>query len=464
MFDWLKREVFVTLGHAVDEVGFLSAEASKLVVNAAVTTTRNRPHPWSTYADYPCWRGLTDRTYLARHLPAAYVDAASLPSLEAVSALFERPAGGGPLSTKSTCLFPAFAQYLTDGFLRTNPTDNARTTSNHEIDMCPLYGRTVEQTNALRVQNPAPGNLGKLKSQMIGTEEFPPYLYDAAGRVTDPAFDMLDPPLFTHGQALKAPGAPTPPPPAEMDPGAAQSLFAVGGDRANSSPFTSMMNTLWLREHNRIAGELERQNPGFDDERVFQTARNIIIPMFIKIVVEEYINHITPLPFNIKADPSIAWDANWNRPNWMTAEFSLLYRWHGLMPDVIQWPTGDIPLTHFTLDNRQLIAAGLDAAFSAASAQPTAKLGALNTAAALLPIEWDSIQQARDNHLDTYNTYRLAFGMTAANAFSDISSNPAVQTLLQNIYGTVDKVEFYPGLFAEDRKRRLPLLPSEGTR
>ena len=68
-----------------------------------------------------------------------------------------------------------------------------------------------------------------------------------------------------------------------------------------------MMNTLLLREHNRVAGELETRNPDWDDERVFQTARNIIIPMFIKIVVEQYINHITPAPFNLAADPQVAW-------------------------------------------------------------------------------------------------------------------------------------------------------------
>ena len=57
--------------------------------------------------------------------------------------LFKRPAGQQRLSAKSTCLFPAFAQYLTDGFIRTDPRDTARTTSNHEIDLCPLYGRTA---------------------------------------------------------------------------------------------------------------------------------------------------------------------------------------------------------------------------------------------------------------------------------------------------------------------------------
>jgi prostaglandin-endoperoxide synthase 2 len=67
---------------------------------------------------------------------------------------------------------------------------------------------------------------------------------------------------------------------------------------------------------------------------VFQTARNIMIPMFIKVFVEHYINHITPLPFSLRADPSVAWAASWNRPNWVTAEFSLLQRWHSLMPDI----------------------------------------------------------------------------------------------------------------------------------
>ena len=57
---------------------------------------------------------------------------------------------------------------------------------------------------------------------------------------------------------------------------------------------------------------------------MFQTARNIIIPIFIKVVVEQYINHISPAPFNLTADPSVAWHVDWNRPNWITAEFSLL--------------------------------------------------------------------------------------------------------------------------------------------
>ena len=40
---------------------------------------------------------------------------------------------------------------------------------------------------------------------------------------------------------------------------------------------TAMMNTLFLREHNRLAGMLAAKNPTWDDDRLFETARNIII-------------------------------------------------------------------------------------------------------------------------------------------------------------------------------------------
>lgn len=453
MLDWLTRQIFSFGGSAVDGIGWLSKEATSIVVNKAVDSTRNRPHPWSTYSPYTSWPGLTDRTYLARHLPPA--DTPVQPAETDLLALFRRPPGKpGRLSDKSTCLFPAFAQYLTDSFIRTDTTTTFRnrTTSNHEIDLCPLYGRTIAQTNCLRLTSEADGRRGRLKSQHIGDpmEEFPPFLYPNGNRLADPTFKDLDPPLFSPGQ-------PTSVPPAEMPQEKLATIFAVGGDRVNSTPFTMMMNTLLLREHNRIAGEIERRNPTWNDERVFQTARNIMIPIFIKIVIEQYINHITPLPFSVRADPSLAWHADWNRPNWITVEFSLLYRWHSLMPETIEWPTRDIAIKDFTLDNGPLLEVGLDAAFSAAAEQNSGELGAFNTADFLLPIEALAIKQARTNRLDTYNKYRAHFGLSKATTFSDITGNPEVAGLLRSLYGHPDNVEFYPGLFAEDRVRDSPL-------
>ena len=192
-------------------------------------------------------------------------------------------------------------------------------------------------------------------------------------------------------------------------------------------------------------------------------ARNIVIPIFIKIVVEHYINHITPMPFSLRADPAICWHAEWNRPNWMTVEFSLLYRWHSLMPDVMAWPAaGDVPARQISIgaflqDNRPLLETGLDAAFSGAAMQPAGKLGALNTAGPLLSIEDRAVAQARRNRLASYNDYRVAFGMQRAQSFEEITSNPRIATILRDLYAEPDNVEFYPGLMAEDRVEDLPL-------
>jgi prostaglandin-endoperoxide synthase 2 len=445
MGNWFEDELFGKAGAVVDQFGWLSADVSGIAINKAVHATRNRPHPFSTLTDYTSWDSLTDRTYLARHLPAVAGPVRTTPDKTAVQALFTRPAGGQRMSDKSTCLFPAFAQYLTDGFIRTDAGNLGKTTSNHEIDMCPLYGRTQAQTKVLRETDFSKG-LGRLKSQEIGGEAYAPFLYVDDGTRVDPQFEGLDAPLGL-------PGAPDPVKPERL-----KTLFAFGGDRANSTPFSAMMNTLWLREHNRIAGSLAHQNPEWGDEQVFQTARNIVIPLFIKIVVEQYINHITPLPFKLVCDPSVAWTADWNRPNWMTAEFSLLYRWHSLMPDAIQWPGGAIDLRWFGLDNGPLLKVGLDAAFSAAAGQPTAELGAFNTADALLPIESQAVMQARFNRLPGYNAYRTAFGLAPAAALEDISSSPAVVAVLRELYGdNPNDVEFYPGLFAEDRVKNAPL-------
>src|SRR3954454_22722392 len=109
-------------------------------------------------------------------------------------------------------------------------------------------------------------------------------------------------------------------------------LFDCGSHTTNTQNGCVLQNTLLLREHNRVAGLLAREDPGWDDERLFQTTRNILIVLLIKIVIEEYINHITPYFFRLVADPTPFKREPWIRPNWMAIEFNLLYRWHGLIP------------------------------------------------------------------------------------------------------------------------------------
>jgi prostaglandin-endoperoxide synthase 2 len=446
----------------------LDDDVNRFVIDRAVKVTRSRPHPWTTKHDYISWTGLTDRTYNARLLPAKpYPKVEQVntrrPPLADIAALFARPAGTQQrLCEKSTGLFPAFAQYLTDGFIRTqlhnDPalTDRKRTTSNHEIDMSPLYGRTPTQTMALRMMTEVAGSRGKLKSQTINGEEHSPFLFAADGTIAEGFADAKGGPLLDMPLGLKNASA-----------SGRATLLAVGGDRVNAAPQTAMVNTLWLREHNRLAGMLEAKHPDWDDERVFETARNIIIVMFIKVVVEEYINHINSTEFPLKADPQAAWGAKWNRPNWMTVEFGLLYRWHGLVKEHVQWGGVERAGRTMLLDNTLLLGGGLADAFVQVSANRTSELGLENGASFLEEAEKHAIDQSRQNHVAGYNDYRIAMGMEPARNFASIVGGSddsaraarlaALASRLQALYGDVDNVEFYVGLFAERVEKNGPL-------
>ena len=432
----------------IEAIPPLAALANRWAINRVVNRARHRPHPLSTKHDYVSWAGLTDRHWSARHLPSSVRP--SPPAPEALAELFERKDGQQRLCPKSTCLFPSFAQYLTDGFIRTespgltqkddDPRHRLRrNTSNHEIDLCPLYGRTEEQTDALRLKSSEPGRKGRLKSEMHGHEEFAPLLY-SKGRI-DRQFAVLDKPLGAENLTREK----------------RAKLFAFGGDRANSVPQTAMMNTLFLREHNRIAGLIEADNPKWDDDRVFETARNTVIVLFIKIVVEDYINHISPLPFTLRADPKVVWKAPWNKPNWITTEFSLLYRWHALIPDVMRWNGQDYPLGETFMHNEPLIEGGLLQAFKDVSATQAGELGPRNTNPNLLPIEIASIRQDRDCELASFSDYCNYLGQDRPRSFSDISSDPEVEAMLKKHYAKPRDVDFHVGLFCEDRVANSPL-------
>jgi prostaglandin-endoperoxide synthase 2 len=345
-----------------------------------------------------------------------------------VADLFTR-SGAGRECPKSTVTFAYFAQWFTDGFLRSDRSperDARRNDTNHEIDLTPLYGVRKEITDALRAHEG-----GRLKSQPIGGAEYPPYLYED-GRLK---------PEFANLSVVR---------PGRIPPERVDSLFATGSDTTNSQIGFVMLNVLFLREHNRVAGLLAAEHPAWDDERLFATARNVLIVLLIKIVIEEYINHIAPYLFKFGADPWAFKGEAWYRTNWMAIEFNLLYRWHSLIPSNLRVAGAELPIWETVFRTDLVTENGIARLFSDASNQPAGQVGMLNTDPALRETELASVREGRAVGLAPYNDYRELAKFPRVTAFDQITGDPERIAALREVYRSVDEIEFYPGLFAED--------------
>ncbi len=422
----------------VERIGPVARWVNRYAINYAISVIEPRPNPLSTRTPYPCWPSLTDRSYSGRHLPPASSQGSAKPPAgppleQRVAELFRRD-GDMIECPKSTVLFGWFAQWFTDGFLRTSRQrrpdgvrDTLRNETNHDIDLSQLYGATAEVTDQLRAHSG-----GLLRSQCIRGEEYPLYLCWCGRR--KPRFSAL----------------PTPAGFDRLSRGPKDGLFAMGTDVTNLG-FVAC-NVLFLREHNRIARELSDANPRWNDEQVFQTARNVLTVVLLKIVVEEYIHHISAAHFRPRLAPESFPNEPWYRPNWMTIEFNLLYRWHTLAPSSFCLNGAALSVKDTLFDTKPLTAAGLGRLMAAASNQPAGRIGLFNTDEWFIDqVEVPSIRQARHADLCSYNDYLRLCRYPPVTDWSEISSNPKIQERLKKVYGDrIDDVELYVGLFAGD--------------
>jgi prostaglandin-endoperoxide synthase 2 len=181
--------------------------------------------------------------------------------------------------------------------------------------------------------------------------------------------------------------------------------------------------------------------------------------LLIKIVVEEYINHITPYHFLFRANPASFKNPAWYRPNWMSVEFNLVYRWHPLVPNAYRIAGEDVSIEDTLYETEMLTKNGLGQLYEDASNQAAGKITLYNTPAALENVQAWSIEKDRAVRLKSYNDYRELCGYPRVTAFNQISGSPKVQKGLQELYGTVDRIEFFTGLYAEDIRPN-SVLPS----
>lgn len=383
-------------------------------VNYIASCTYARPRPYSLWSqgdnplsvvDYTSWPSLTDKTFSGRHLgPVDYNWVATLPPVSPidhtfrtnnlVTSLFRRQ--GAIITDRSSVLFMFFAQWFTDSILRTDPKDRRKNTSRHDVNLCQIYGLDEDKTLLLRSLKD-----GRLRSQIINGEEYLDYLCESDGENGWKVKKQYENLGYTNQLDLLV----------EYNPERIGKLYATGLERGNSTIGYVAISTLFMREHNRICGELEQRNPNWGDEQLFQTARMINIILLLKLVVEEYINHIAGMKL-FRLDVGFAEKQDWYRTNWIAIEFNLLYRWHSLVPDVMTINGTSCKADDFRCNNALYESIGLGEIISSASSQAAGKIGLRNTPDFLLDAEYSSIKMGRDYRLRSYNDYREHFGYT----------------------------------------------------
>ncbi|CAG2104853.1 unnamed protein product, partial [Medioppia subpectinata] len=119
--------------------------------------------------------------------------------------------------------------------------------------------------------------------------------------------------------------------------------FDGGDERLNEQLQLTVMHTVWMREHNRIAGALQHINPHWDDEQLYQETRRIIGAMaqhltfneFLPIIIgrkamANYGLDLMPKGYYKGYDPKV-------NPGIRTAFQAAAFRFgHSILPDVTE--------------------------------------------------------------------------------------------------------------------------------
>jgi prostaglandin-endoperoxide synthase 2 len=179
-------------------------------------------------------------------------------------------------------------------------------------------------------------------------------------------------------------------------------------------------------------------------------------------VVEEYINHITPYHFRFLLDPQLTTRlarAPWHRQNWASVEFNLVYRWHSLIPSALVVGGKEMPLAATLFGSALIPEAGLGRLFEDASEQRAGRICLFNTDPALREVDVASIAGSRALQLAPYNDYRAHCRFPRVHHFEQVSGDPRVSGALRELYRSVDDLDLYVGLFAEQPGSEKAILP-----
>jgi hypothetical protein len=241
-------------------------------------------------------------------------------------------------------------------------------------------------------------------------------------------------------------------------------LFVAGDVRANENPLLIAMHTLFVREHNRNCEVLKLENPNWDDEQLYQQAKRLTVAILQSIVYNEWlpaqgIKVPAYVGYNEALDPTVS-----------NAFSAAAFRMgHTLINSNIirldnrgESTFGNISLRDAFFNPTTInLSGGIDPFLKGMGTQIQQELdckiiddvrnflfgapgqGGLDLAAI-------NINRGRERGLPDYNTMRADFGLPKVKTFEDICSDVEVAERMRHIFETVDNIDPWVGMLAED--------------
>ncbi|XP_074952857.1 prostaglandin G/H synthase 2 [Phalacrocorax aristotelis] len=409
----------------VNNVPFLRDAIMRYVLTSRSHLIDSPPTYNSDYS-YKSWEAYSNISYYTRSLPPVGLDCPTpmgvkgkkeLPDSKLIVEKFLLRKKFIPDPQGTNMMFTFFAQHFTHQFFKTDHKKGPGFIKafGHGVDLNHIYGETLERQLKLRLLKD-----GKLKYQMIDGEMYPP-------TVKDTQAEMIYPPhIPEHLQ------------------------FSVGQEVFGLVPGLMMYATIWLREHNRVCDILKQEHPEWDDEQLFQTTRLILIGETIKIVIEDYVQHLSGYHFKLKFDPELLFNQRFQYQNRIAAEFNTLYHWHPLLPDTFQIHDQEYTFQQFLYNNSIMLEHGLSHMVKSFSKQSAGRVaGGKNVPAAVQKVAKASIDQSRQMRYQSLNEYRKRFMLKPFKSFEELTGEKEMAAELEELYGDIDAMELYPGLLVE---------------
>jgi len=242
-------------------------------------------------------------------------------------------------------------------------------------------------------------------------------------------------------------------------------FFQAGDARANENPELTALQTLFVREHNRIAANLATANPTWTDEQLFQKARATVIGELQAITYNEWL----PALLGSGLGPCRGYDPTTNPA--ISTEFATAgFRFgHSMLGNDIEFlgndgrPVADAVELADAFFNPALVSAhGIDPLLKYLASDPASEVdtkvvdGVRNLrltvpgGSVTLDLASLNVQRGRDHGLSDYNATRVALGLPTVTDFGQITANKGLQQSLKDLYGTVKNIDLWVGVLAED--------------